>query len=77
MHFLRLSDEEADAMLRAAGDPAYREMNRIEADLAARHAAITPDEGLRQLVDWLRLLTRLGVKFEPNREPTVAHITLL
>ncbi len=66
-----LSEQQARDMRAAAADPAYREMNEIEARYRKRLAdSMTPAERFDSFIDWMRTLQKLGVKFEPNREPS-------
>ena len=67
MHSSTLSDAEKAEMLAVAADPAYREMNRIEAELAARCAGKTPEENLAGLFLWLKALSILQPRFVPDR----------
>ncbi len=77
MHFSRLSDEEAREIRDAARDPAYRDMNRVEAELQERLAGRTPLERFDELVAWLGVLASLGARFEPSREVPRADVALL
>ncbi len=77
MPFSKLSPQEAQEILTAAGDPAYRAMNRAEAELARRCSSATPEENVLSLIGWLRALQRLGVVLEPSRELPATRISLL
>lgn len=78
MSFSTLSEQEAREIRRAAADPSYREMNRIEAELRRRSSAgKTPAERFEALIDWLRILQSLGVRFEPSRELPTSRISRL
>ncbi len=77
MRFSRLTDEAAQAMLTAAADPSYRDMNRAEAEMARRGADRTPLESFEQLIAWLDFLGRLTPGFSPSRDVAQADEFLL
>ena len=78
MEFSRLSQEEAAAIRAAMADPAYRETGQLDAELTRKIVAgRDARENFLQLIAWLKLLQRIGVKFEPSRKIPCTHINLL